>query len=457
MKSENTALQINNVTKTYKLYKKRSDRVKETFHPLRRKYSHPFHALTNISFQVQKGETLGIVGRNGSGKSTLLQLITGVLAPTQGEITVNGKIAAILELGSGFSPEFTGRENIYLNSTIMEVEAETIEEYIDDIITFAELGDFIDQPLKTYSSGMKARLAFALSINVSPDILIIDEALSVGDEAFQRKCFARIESFRKSGGTVLFVSHGANTIVQLCNRAILLDKGELLMLGSPKKVVAQYQKLIYSPPEKLEALRKSIKNLKEIDNKSKDEKKKPIPTKNNTQKQTPTPLKESESKPFFDPNLKPKSTVWYESRGSRIQNPEILTIDGQAVNNLSKGEEYIFTYQVSFTEEAFNVRFGMLIKTKTGFEIGGIGTAKVGEGIEYVEPGSTFAIQYRFRCICFPGTYFANAAVLGIKTDKEEFLHRGIDVFMFRVLPQKDRIFSGVVDFYLEPSVEQIA
>ena len=254
MSSEDSSIQVKDLSKRYEIYSQPADRLKQMVLPRMqrairrpsRAYFNEFWALRDVSFNVRRGETIGIVGRNGSGKSTLLQMICGTLTPTLGEVTVNGRIAALLELGAGFNPEFTGHENVRLSGLLYGLSEEELRNRYDAILDFAEIGNFIDQPVKTYSSGMYVRLAFAVAINVSPDILVVDEALSVGDEAFQRKCFARIDAIRKAGATILFVSHAASTVSELCNRALLLDHGELLTQGPPKYVVSRYQKLLYS-------------------------------------------------------------------------------------------------------------------------------------------------------------------------------------------------------------------
>jgi len=238
------AIRVENLSKAYKLYQKPVDRLKEALHPLKKKYHKDFYALKDLSFEIKKGETVGIVGKNGSGKSTLLKLITGVTTPSGGKITVNGRISAILELGAGFNPQMTGLENIYLNTSINGMSRQETDSKVAEIIAFAELGEFIHQPVKTYSSGMKARLAFAVSISVEPDILIVDEALSVGDAAFQRKCFAKMEDIRTKGATILFVSHSEASIVSLCNRAIWLVNGSKVLDGEPKLVTSLYLKHI---------------------------------------------------------------------------------------------------------------------------------------------------------------------------------------------------------------------
>jgi lipopolysaccharide transport system ATP-binding protein len=240
--TKNVAIKVNNLTKSYKLYAQPIDRVKESLNLFGKKYHTEFHAVKDLSFEVKNRETVGIIGRNGCGKSTLLKMIANVLTPSSGRVIVHGHISAILELGAGFNPEMSGLENIYLNTSINGLSKEQTDQKIDEIEKFSELGEFLDQPIKTYSSGMKARLAFAVAINVEPDILIVDEALSVGDAAFQRKCFSKIEEIRANGATILFVSHSEDSIVSLCNRAIWLSNGEQVLDGVPKLVTGLYLK-----------------------------------------------------------------------------------------------------------------------------------------------------------------------------------------------------------------------
>lgn len=246
--SSEIAIKLENLSKCYQIYDQPRDRLKQFVMPrLQRmfgrqpeQYYREFWALKNISINIKKGEAIGIVGRNGSGKSTLLQLICGTLAPTQGLIETHGRIAALLELGSGFNPEFTGRENIYLNGSILGISKERLDERFSDIVKFADIGDHLDQPVKTYSSGMFVRLAFAVQMHLEPEILIIDEALSVGDQFFQAKCYAAIRSMMDNGTTVLFVSHSAATVKALCPRAILLSHGELVVDGPASRVLDRY-------------------------------------------------------------------------------------------------------------------------------------------------------------------------------------------------------------------------
>jgi ABC-type polysaccharide/polyol phosphate transport system ATPase subunit len=250
---EDIVISIKNLTKTYKLYTSHADRVKETFNPFRKKYHRPFNALANISFDVKRGETLGIIGRNGSGKSTLLQIICGILQPTSGSVEINGRISALLELGAGFNPEFTGRQNIYMNCAILGLTREEIDARFDDIVAFANIGDFIGQPVKTYSSGMYVRLAFSIVISVDPDILIIDEALSVGDHEFQQKCVERMMEFREAGKTIVFCSHSMYLVNELCAKAVWLCDGLVSSHGKTSKVISEYLAYLDERAEKDDA------------------------------------------------------------------------------------------------------------------------------------------------------------------------------------------------------------
>lgn len=232
------AINVKNLSKVYKIFESPGKRL--CYHLLNINGGRDFLALDNISFQVKKGETFGIIGRNGSGKSTLLQLLAGIIRPTSGEMQVNGKVAALLELGSGFNPENTGYENIYMNAAILGVGKKEIEKKIEEIVDFADIGEFISQPVKTYSSGMYIRLAFAVAINVDADILLIDEALAVGDVFFRQKCYAKLNKLKEEGKTIILVSHGMNEVEQFCDRALLLNKSHTIMLGDSRNVVRRY-------------------------------------------------------------------------------------------------------------------------------------------------------------------------------------------------------------------------
>lgn len=240
--SEDIAISVQNLTKIYKLYDSPQDRLKEALHPFRKRYHRDFYALNDISFEVKKGETVGIIGRNGAGKSTLLKVVTGVITPSNGNVTVNGKISALLELGAGFNPQLTGTENVYFNGTLMGYSKEEMDAKLDDILSFADIGDFVYQPVKTYSSGMFSRLAFAVAINIDPEILIVDEALSVGDFAFQFKCMKKFRQFQEDGKTILFVTHNTQSILQYCSYALYFNNGKLKRQSEDVKgIVYEYE------------------------------------------------------------------------------------------------------------------------------------------------------------------------------------------------------------------------
>ena len=239
---DNLAIRVEDVCKAYKLYDKPSDRLKDALGLVRKNHFKEHHALKHVSFEVKKGETIGIIGTNGSGKSTILKIITGVLSPTSGEVEIDGRISALLELGAGFNMEYTGIENVYLNGMMMGFSREEMDARLDDILKFADIGDFVHQPCKTYSSGMFVRLAFAVAINIDPEILIVDEALSVGDVFFQAKCYKKFEDFKAQGKTILFVSHDISSVAKYCDRVILLNKGDKLAEGNAKDMINLYKR-----------------------------------------------------------------------------------------------------------------------------------------------------------------------------------------------------------------------
>lgn len=444
--SSEIAIEVKKLSKCYQIYEQPRDRLKQFILPRLqcsilkqpKQYFREFWALKDVSFEIKKGETVGIVGRNGSGKSTLLQMICGTLNPTSGSIQTNGRIAALLELGSGFNPEFSGRENVYLNGAVLGLTRQEIDSRFDDIVAFADIGNFIEQPVKTYSSGMMVRLAFAVAINVEPEILIVDEALSVGDELFQRKCFARIEAIRANGATILFVSHSGSQIVELCDRALLMDSGEKLTDGKPKKIVGLYQKLLYAPMDRREEVREQI-----IGAISSGQHERELQEQKNVGSSGSLVLSD-----FFDPHLQPKSTISYEERGALIRKPQLFNLAGNKVNCLQSGEFYFFKYNVQFTSDATNVLFGMLIKTLSGVELGGaVSASNLRKALPYASTGSSYHVEFRFQCNLNPGLYFVNAGVYGIKNGEEVYLHRMLDACIFRVQPRVDCLISGLVDF----------
>lgn len=458
MSSNDITIRVSNLSKCYHLYDGPRDRLKQFVAPRLqslagqspKQYFREFWALKDVSFDVKKGETVGIIGRNGSGKSTLLQLICGTLNPSTGSIQTNGRIAALLELGCGFNPEFSGRENVYMNASVLGLDNKEIDARFNDIVAFADIGDFVEQPTKTYSSGMVMRLAFAVAINVDPQILVVDEALSVGDELFQRKCFSRIETIKNNGATILFVSHSGGTITELCDHAILIDSGEKLAMGTPKSIVGNYQKLLYAPVEKQEELRQSIQNSTLGVSSQESMAKQPVMVQNSSLRKSKS---DDDQVEFFDPNLRPTTTLFYESLGACISLPEIFTLAGEKVNWLRSGTTYHYVYNVQFGQKSYDVRFGMMIKAINGTEIGGTGSATSGHGIEHVTAGRIIRVRFTFQCHLLPGHYFINAGCSGKIDGEDVFLHRIVDAVTFRVLPISHlEMRAGYIDFAVTES-----
>lgn len=456
--SSEVAIDARNLSKIYRIYERPEHRLIQMATLGRVRHFKEFAALTDVSLTVNRGETMGIVGRNGSGKSTLLQMICGTLQPNSGSVSVKGRIAALLELGAGFNGEFTGRENAYMNGAILGIGREEMDARFDDIAHFAGIGDFIERPVKTYSSGMFVRLAFAVATAVEPDILVVDEALAVGDEAFQRKCFARIEAIKERGGTILFVSHGAQTILQLCDRAVLLDAGEKLLEGEPKLVVSQYQRLVNVEGTAANETRKYIRSLAAS------------AQADDTDATLPSSLTEPHSaahsfrKPgnsvpdepaWLDPTLLPTSTVQYEERGAKITKLRIETAEGREVNVLSLGRRYRLLYDAQFSQPAERVIFGFQIKTVSGLALGGANSLDVKPAqLAHAAAGAVARIEFEFECRCMPGVYLMDVGIMGSQGDQTHFLHRILDAAIFRVAPESGRFDQGLISIEAKMSVE---
>ncbi len=438
--SKNSAIKVHNLSKVYKLYHEPIDRLKEALHPFNKRYHRDFYALNNVSFEVKKGETVGIIGRNGSGKSTLLKIITGVLTPTQGRVLVHGKISAILELGAGFHPEMSGLENIYLNTSINGLSRQETDVKIDDIIAFSELGEFIHQPLKTYSSGMKARLAFGVAITIEPDILIVDEALAVGDAAFQRKCFAKMEQIREAGATILFVSHSEASIVTLCSRAIWISNAEKIIDAEPKLVTGLYMKNANKKHIDKEMIVKELEALQVQASSSSEGKKEGVNTKK----------KASDTEAFYDASLTPKSTIYYDEKGAKISNVKITTPEGREVNVLVQGKEYIYSYKVDFIDNTLKkVIFGMSLYMKNGVNLISGNYPKINT-FESIKTDK-ITVKWHFTCNLLNGEYFLTAGVLN---DQNEFMARIKDVYMVKVINCQNTQVNGIVDMKLKGTIE---
>ena len=340
------AIEIRNLSKMYKLYNKPLDRLVDSLGLSRKKLYKEHYALRNINFDIGVGECVGIIGTNGSGKSTILKIITGVLSPTGGSITVNGRISALLELGAGFNPEYSGLENIYLNGTMMGFTEAEIDTRLDDILSFADIGEFVHQPVKTYSSGMFVRLAFAVAINIDPEILVVDEALSVGDVFFQSKCYHKFEEFKRQGKTILFVSHDLGSISKYCDRVILLNQGEMLDQGTPKAMVDMYkQLLVRQNPVK--------------------------------QAQMNSAIRESQKKGFqMNPN-----TLEYGEKQAEIVDFVVLDSKGLQSNTIEKGTTFQIKMRIHFNESILQPIMAFTFKNIQGTEITGTNTMYEGVNV----------------------------------------------------------------------------
>lgn len=412
------AIKVNDISKTYRIYDKPIDRLKQIINR-KKAYYKDFPALQKMSFEVYTGEAVGIVGRNGSGKSTLLQMIAGTLFPSSGDIKVNGRVAALLELGSGFNPDFTGRENVYLNGAILGVTKEEMDSRLEDILKFADIGDFIDQPVKTYSSGMYVRLAFAVSINVDPDILIVDEALAVGDGRFQLKCFEKIKSLKKSGKTILVVSHDLQTIRQICDRVMLIDQGEFIEIGSPNDVVNHYTKILFSSQVSLEEAQGIAKTDIESGKKKTNE--------------------------FARANTEDIATKEYRygSNEGVIESCGLYDDQGKSVNSFTSADKISISLNVKAIKAIKQPIFALTVKSVKGLEVYGTNTYFQNMPFRALAAGEEAHITFTQNMNLMPGDYFVSLGFVELIDGDIVPLDRRYDVLEMKILPKAgDRSFG---------------
>lgn len=414
-------IKVKDVAKFYKLYKSPGDRLKEALNPLGKLYHKDFYALKNINLEIKKGEILGIVGKNGCGKSTLLKLISGVLEPNEGRVKVSGKISALLELGSGFNPEFTGMQNIFFYGTILGFSKKEMEGRLDNILAFADVGEFIHQPLKTYSSGMKARLGFSVAVHIEPEILILDEVLSVGDSFFQRKCYAKMEEFFDGGKTIIYVSHNLDSVNRLCTRAIFIDNGEIILSSEPATVTKYYQKYIYAAEHNKEKVKNEIIALSSDTT---------VSSKKLGEISSIKGGINDEIKEMYLPELKPKSTIEYKEYDVDIFDIQINK-NKSKVNVLVTGEVYQFEYKVRFNDTYTNVAFGMQIKTEKGQVLSAFNT--VDNIKKSVSLRDTYLVKWPFTCLMNAGMFYTNCGVTMHNEGGYVYLNRIVDAAVFKV------------------------
>lgn len=450
MSSDQYSIKVENLSKCYHVYNQPQDRLKQSVIPRLQKligrtpslYYHDFWALRDITFDVKKGETIGIIGRNGSGKSTLLQLICGTLTPTSGMVMTQGRIAALLELGSGFNLEFSGRENVYINGAILGLTKEEVDSRFDDIAAFADIGEFIEQPVKTYSSGMVVRLAFAVQAMVDPDILIVDEALAVGDEKFQRKCFARLEELKRQGTSILFVSHSGPQIIEICDRAMFLEGGTRLMLSTPLPTVRAYHKLIYAPVSDYEKL---VSEYRRLDQPS------DLQNAQASNESASMLIREDEQdrEDYFDEGLIPETTSEHPMLGARITSFRILNDNEQFVNVLHSKGVYRIEMSGEFTSASSDIYYAIHIRSVSGNVISGQHFPREGDSIESIEAGQKFRVTFEFNMALLPGVYFVGGGIWS--RNEPSCLHRILDALIFRVQDVETRYSFGVCDLMSEP------
>lgn len=418
---EQIAIAVQNVCKIYKLYDKPMDRLKEAL-GLTRNIKHREHfALNNVNFQVKQGECVGIIGTNGSGKSTILKIITGVLNPTSGAVTVNGRISALLELGAGFNQEYSGMENIYLNGTMNGFSNAEIDAKLQDILDFADIGDYVHQPVKTYSSGMFVRLAFSVAINIEPEILIVDEALSVGDVFFQAKCYHKFEEFKKMGKTIMIVSHDLSSIAKYCDRVILLNQGVKLGEGSPKEMIDDFKRVLvgqYELPEQ-----KSEQSLL-----------------NDAEVQEAVHTKAAVQKRAREGNAENTKTLEYGTREAEIEEIYIVDDRGVRTNAILKGMEFGIYMKVRFHQDLPAPIFAFSIKTAKGTEITGTNTMFEKAFLESVSAGSEKLVSFTQKMSLQGGEYLISFGVTGYNGNEFQVYHRLYDALDITVISDKNTV-----------------
>ena len=422
-----TVIEVTDLCKVYKLYNKPTDRLKESLGLSRKKQFKEHYALKHVDLTIKKGESVGIIGTNGSGKSTILKIITGVLSKTSGDVKVNGRISALLELGAGFNMEYTGIENIYLNGTMIGFTEAEIDARLQDILDFADIGDFVYQPVKTYSSGMFVRLAFAVAINIDPKILIVDEALSVGDVFFQMKCFHKFEEFQQMGKTILFVSHDLSSIAKYCDRVILLNQGVKLAEGNPKDMINMYKKLLVNQLD--------VDTLEDISGKS---------------KLTLETGDADEWKLHFEIN---DNVIDYGERQAEIVDFAIIDQYGSFSNIIQKGSRFQVKAKLYFNDTVKNPIFTFTIKNPQGTDITGTNTMfeRVETGV--VEKGETRIVTYSQQMDLQGGDYLISLGCTGYVGDEFKVYHRLYDLVGISVISDKNTV--GFFDMNTEITVEK--
>ena len=455
--SNEFAIQVEDVSKIYKLYDKPIDRLKESLSLTHKNYHRDFFALNHISFQVKKGETVGIIGTNGSGKSTILKIITGVLTPTAGTVRVSGVISALLELGAGFNNDYTGIENIYMNGTMMGFSKKEMDAKLQDILDFADIGDFVYQPVKTYSSGMFVRLAFALAINVEPEILIVDEALSVGDVFFQSKCYRRMEEIRKNGTTILMVTHDMGSVIKYCDRVVLLNKGHYVAEGEPGRMVDLYKKILAN---QMDALEEDLSAMNDFSGGMNEDQPNADPS-NRDRSNGDQPVGEAigssvrvhadHGRMMDKITINPNRTE-YGNGKAEIYDLGMLDERGNVTNLLLKGEYFTIKEKIRFHDTIQAPIFTYTIKDKKGADLTGTNTMFEGADVKPVKAGDEYEVCFRQKMNLQGGEYLLSMSCTGFEQGEHTVYHRLYDVANITVISNKNTV--GVYD--MESEVETV-
>ena len=430
MEERKAVIQVKGLEKAYKLYDKPSDRLKEALGLSRKKKYKEHYALKGVDLEIYKGETVGIIGTNGSGKSTILKIITGVLNPTSGTVKVDGRISALLELGAGFNMEYNGIENIYLNGTMMGFSKKEIDAKMDDILSFADIGEYVNQPVKTYSSGMFVRLAFAVAINIEPEILIVDEALSVGDVFFQAKCYHKFEEFKEMGKTIVFVSHDLSSISKYCDRVVLLNQGVKLGEGSPKEMIDAYKQVLVGQYPLPENDGQNLLNDDDIESAAASVNEK----------------KEVNQDLSVNPDL-----LEYGTRAAVIESYKITDDMGRDTGTVLKGKKCSISMTVRFEEDIEAPIFVFTIKNIKGVEITGTNTMVEKAFLESVKAGTVMEITFTQEMNLQGGEYLLSLGVTGFEKEEFQVYHRLYDVMNMTVISDKDSV--GYYDMNSEVKV----
>lgn len=450
------AIEVKNVTKVYRLYDRPADRLKESLSISRRNYHKDFYALKGVSFEVRKGESVGIIGTNGSGKSTILKIITGVLTPTEGSVQVDGRISALLELGAGFNMEYTGIENIYMNGTMMGFSKSDMDAKLPEILDFADIGDFVYQPVKSYSSGMFVRLAFAVAINVDPEILIVDEALSVGDIFFQSKCYRRMDELRKKGTTILMVTHDMSSVLKYCDRTVLLNNGVKVAEGKPGEMVDLYKKILAGQYGQLEEMVEERKRA-ELNDPSVSGNGASQHAHGNTDAAAGRTHGNADA-PNEENLMRHSMTVnpnvnEYGNHKAEIYDFGVLDKNGRLTNLVLKGESFTIKEKIRFYDHIEAPIFTYTFRDKKGNDLTGTNTMFENADVESVDDGDEYEVSFTQNMDLQGGEYLLSMSCTGFEQGEHVVYHRLYDILNFTVISNKNTV--GVYDMNSKVTVRK--